>query len=115
VGAWEARNSLWVESPTLVETETGATLLKFADENWSLDRADWTSDASVELTLRKYPGGHTPAQLVATIDCNLQTAKVGSLLPVPLEDLEALLEHLLSWTKPGGQTMFGGNNHAASE
>jgi hypothetical protein len=58
-----------VESPTLVDTETGATLLNFADENWSLDRAEWTSDAQVRLSLRKYPSDHLPTQLVATIDC----------------------------------------------
>jgi hypothetical protein len=97
VEVWEARNSLWVESPMLYDAETKTTLLKFADDNWSLDSAEWTSNSQVQFTLRKYPGNHTPTQLVATIDCNSRTARVDELLPVPLEDMEALLEHLLRW------------------
>jgi hypothetical protein len=97
VAVWEARNSLWVESPTLYDTETKTTLLKFTDDNWSLDSAEWISSSQVRLTLRKYPGDHRPTQLVATIDCTVRTAKVEQLLPVPLENLEELLEQLLQW------------------
>jgi hypothetical protein len=95
VEVWEARNSLWVESPMLYDAESETTLLKFTDDNWSLDSAEWTSNSQVQFTLRKYPGNHTPTQLVATVDCNSQTARVDQLLPVPLENLEELLEHLL--------------------
>lgn len=39
VDAWEARMSLWVETPELVDTQTGRTLLGFRNTNWSLDEA----------------------------------------------------------------------------
>ena len=60
ISAWEARMSLWIESPTLSERDSGEQLLAFTDQNWSLDSADWLDEAVVVLNLRKYPGNHRP-------------------------------------------------------
>ncbi|MEY4563388.1 MAG: hypothetical protein RLZZ618_2665 [Pseudomonadota bacterium] len=97
VVAWEARNSLWVESPRIVDTRTGETLFRFLDESWSLDRTEWTCDDQVQLSLRKFPGDHTPSQLVCSIDCNGRRATIESSAAIPLDQLEPLLERLLSW------------------
>ena len=58
--------SLWIETPSVLDKATGELLLSFKDSHWSLDAARWVSDSTVELTLRKYPGNHLPAQVVAT-------------------------------------------------
>jgi len=97
VEAWEARNSLWVESPAIYNAKTEEVLLQFQSEMWSLDRADWKANQVVDLTLRKYPGNHTPAQLIATVDCELQEAGIKSPPTVPLKKLEQLLENELKW------------------
>jgi hypothetical protein len=97
ISAWEARMSLWIETPTLLDKMTGTTLLSFRDSNWSLDAARWLTDSIVELTLRKYPGNHLPPQLVATVDCVNRCARVGNLEATPLEEVEAALERALTW------------------
>ncbi|MEO8671341.1 MAG: hypothetical protein ABI411_08515 [Tahibacter sp.] len=97
IDAWEARNSLWVESPRLSEAKSGAILLRFHSTMWSLDRARWLSEHEVELTLRKYPGNHAPADLVAVVDCVHGSASVAESAAVALDQLEALLERQLTW------------------
>ena len=99
VAPWEARMSLWVETPTVVDTATGRKLLAFADVRWSLDAADWTSDRVVELWLRKYPGGHTPSGVMVTVDCEAETARIGE-TTVPLREVERTLNESLSWPRP---------------
>lgn len=94
---WEARASLWVESPAIFSTEAEAPLLQFLSELWSLDRAEWSSNEIVELTMRKYPGNHKPSQIAVTINCKERSASLGSSQSVPLSELEALLEKQLSW------------------
>ena len=96
ISAWEARMSLWIETPTLSD-KTGETLLSFKDSNWSLDAARWLSDSVVELTLRKYPGGHLPGQIVAVVDCAQRNAKIGPTEVQSLADLESALERALTW------------------
>jgi hypothetical protein len=96
--AWEARASLWVESPTIFSTEATEPLLQFSSELWSLDKAEWLSNETVELTVRKFPGNHKPSQIVITINCNERTATLGSSGSVALSELEGLLEKQLSWS-----------------
>ena len=96
---WEARMSLWVETPTLTDTLTGATLLSFSDANWSLNSAAWQSDAVVELRLRKYPGSHAPPEVAVTLDSVRMTARLAD-QEVPLAQVEVALERLLGWPQP---------------
>jgi hypothetical protein len=97
--AWEAFNSHWVESPSIIDTATGANLLHVTCNLWSLDRSVWLSPTRVQLTLRKYPGNHRPGQIMVTIDCSAQTATLESADIVTLDKLEAVLERQLVWLK----------------
>lgn len=91
VDPWEARMSLWVETPELVDSVIGTTLLAFADPNWSLDAAAWQGER-VTLTLRRYPGDHVPSQFEVVVDCAALSATVQS-MPVPsLAAIEPALE-----------------------
>lgn len=92
---YEAFNSHWVLLPTL-EDSAGNVLLTL-DRGWSMDESKWTADSVVELTLRKYPGNHTPVDLVATIDCVARLARVGQGEMRPLNALEANLGAALTW------------------
>ena len=97
VEAWEARNSLWIESPAIYNARSEEVILKFQSEMWSLDRAEWKTGEVVCLTLRKYPGNHTPIQLMAAVDCERETAELGPLPAFSLAELERLLESQLTW------------------
>lgn len=97
ISAWEARMSLWIETPTVLDKTTGETLLAFKDSNWSLDAARWVSHSVVELTLRKYPGNHLPVNVVATLDCASRTARVGQVELGSLAEVEPALERALTW------------------
>jgi hypothetical protein len=103
--AWEAFNSQWVESPSIIDTATGNNLLHVTCNLWSLDRSVWLSPTRVQLTLRKYPGNHRPVQIMVTIDCSAQTATLEfaealeSADIVTLDKLEAVLERQLVWLK----------------
>jgi hypothetical protein len=99
IAPWEVRMSLWIESPTLTDTETGEVLLSFRDPHWSLDSADWRSDSVVALELRKYPGNHTPVQVTATVDCEARTAEVGAVRVESLKRLEKALDEALVWDR----------------
>lgn len=91
--------SLWVETPTVVDTATGATLLSFDDGRWSLDAADWLSDSVVQLWLRKYPGAHLPSGVMVTLDCGARTAQIGE-TTWPLREVEPALNRALTWPEP---------------
>jgi hypothetical protein len=97
ISAWEARMSLWIESPTLSERDSGELLLAFTDQNWSLDSADWLDEAVVVLNLRKYPGNHRPPQVIAKIDCAARTAEVDGRRIDSLAQLEHVLDESLEW------------------
>ncbi|MDB5805008.1 MAG: hypothetical protein JWN73_2330 [Betaproteobacteria bacterium] len=90
----EARMSHWIECPSLVDTRSGETLLRFSDSNWSMDRARWNSDAVVPMDLRKYPGDHRPASFEVAIDCTARTATVAGTPAAALGEVEAALERL---------------------
>ena len=93
---WEAFNTHWVSTPTLVDA-SGKTLLAFGDHRWSLDEAKWLDDDTVAMTLRRYPGNHTPADLVAIVDCEKGSAKVGDTDVSSLAGLEPALNAALTW------------------
>ena len=93
---YEAFNSHWVLIPTIEHVATAEVLLKL-DRGWSMDESAWVSDSVVELTLRKYPGNHSPADVVATVDCAARTGKVGQGKMRPLGELEADLNAVLTW------------------
>jgi hypothetical protein len=61
VNAWEARLSLWIETPEIYDTIANETLLRLRNSNWSLDQAAWQTENIVTMTVRKYPGDHTPS------------------------------------------------------
>jgi hypothetical protein len=97
IAAWEARMSLWIETPTLSDRLTGQDLFSFKDPNWSLDSAEWLSDSIVALKMRKYPGNHLPAHVVVTVDCLAGTADIGGTTVPSINDLERHLESALTW------------------
>jgi hypothetical protein len=93
----ELGNTLWVETPTLVDTKVGDKLIDFKDQHWSLDIAQWKSDSVVMLELRKFPGNHEPNSLFVTVDCMAGTAAVGDSPPVALAVMERALDRALTW------------------
>jgi hypothetical protein len=92
---WEARMSLWVETPQLMDTVSGQSLLAFENANWSLDEAQWLDEERVRLYLRCYPGDHSPSSFEVMIDCQQKQARLRDGEPVPLRDLEKVLEETL--------------------
>lgn len=98
---WEARMSHWIECPKLVEVASGASLLSFKDSNWSLDRAEWLNASTVSVTLRKYPGDHTPSGFEVTLDCTAKTAALADRV-IPLNKLETELQKLYATARNTG-------------
>lgn len=91
ISPWEARMSHWIECGTLVEAATGRHVFGFTDSNWSLDRAEWLGPERVALTVRKYPGNHTPANFTIVLDCENRTASVDG---VELDSFFSVEPHL---------------------
>ncbi len=96
IAAWEARMSHWIETPRVVDAQSGTVVFAFENGNWSLDRASWTAPHVVMFRLRKYPGNHTPVDVTCEIDCVAHTATAGG-AAVPLAELERHLDALLQW------------------
>lgn len=94
---WEARNSLWVYSPSIWDVELGFRLFSFEDEDWSVDTSIWISATTVRLSLRKFPGNHRPENLTVEIDCMTLKATILPSKNATLEDLEAALDRALTW------------------
>ena len=99
IAAWEARMSHWIESFTLVELASGASVLRLRDSNWSLDTAEWLSESEVRMQLRKYPGNHTPSSFEVRVNCEAQTAQVNGGLPMSLNKVEPALNRLYASAK----------------
>lgn len=93
---WEARMSLWIESPCLVDAASGAPIFAFRDVHWSLDSATWIGDDIVQWQLRKYPGNHLPVDLAVQIDCARRIAMCDG-REFPLTTAEAALDARLRW------------------
>ena len=94
---WEARNSLWVYTPSIWDAERNLHILSFKDHSWSADNSVWSSENQVNLILRKFPGNHRPEQLSVEIDCIAQVAMLASAAPMPLAVLESALNRALTW------------------
>jgi hypothetical protein len=92
----EVFNTHWLHVPSLRDVHTGETFLALSEE-WSLDESAWQTDSVVTLRLRKYPGNHTPPDVVAIVDCAERTATVGEGASGPLADLEQRLDAVLTW------------------
>ncbi len=97
--SWEARASLWVDSPELLDAVSNESLLRFADPHWSLYRTQWQDATVVVLYLRKYPGNHVPPIVETVIDCRRRTATLGADEGIALCDLERALEDHLAVRK----------------
>ena len=95
ISAWEVRMSHWIEAPELIDTTSGERLIRFRDAHWSLSGAEWRDDSTVYLTLRKYPGAHTPALIGALVDCEERQATLNTGPVCRLEDFEQTLDRAL--------------------
>lgn len=71
VDAWEARMSLWVETPKNIDCHSRTVLFAFSDERWSLERATWLNASVVHLLLRRFPGDHLPTFVEVVVDCGM--------------------------------------------
>lgn len=95
VSSWEARMSLWIDTPTITHVESGEIVLRFSDRHWSLDDATWLDDRTVQLTVRKYPGNRNPSQLVLVVDCAARTARVERSEAIALDALEPEMDRVM--------------------
>lgn len=94
VSPWEARMSHWIDSFALCEVASGAVVFSPADSNWSLDGASWLGESTVLLSLRRYPGDHSPSIFEVTVDCDARTAELKGRPAIPLPALDSALEEL---------------------
>ncbi len=100
VDVWEARNSLWVYSPSIWDAKRNHCLFLFEDKNWSADSSVWEDDATVRLCLRKFPGNHRPDSIRLEVDCLGLTAKLISFATtLDLCELESALNGALEFEK----------------
>ena len=91
VDPWEARNSLWVYSPLIIDAETQDVILKLDDRNWSMDSAEWESDTTVRLGLRRFPGDCSPLGVSVKVDCVSGCAMIGD-ARFPLNEIDQALD-----------------------
>jgi hypothetical protein len=99
IDSWEACHSRWVQTPEIVDLYLQDTILKFHDPSWSMNTAEWIDHMAVQVTLRKYPGNHIPAELTITIECKNRLAILPNGQKIPLIALEDQLDLLLQWQK----------------
>jgi hypothetical protein len=95
VSPWEARMSLWVETPLIIDTSVQQSLLHFTNPSWSLISNEWQRESTVVLYLSKFPGGHLPGALQVIVDCITHTAIVHGQHVDSLSKVEQVLEHAL--------------------
>lgn len=96
VTPWEARHSLWVYPPRIIDTRQGLCIFQFSDACWSADQSTWLTPTTVELKLRKFPGDRMGQGVRVVVDCDGRVARWGSGETVELSDLESALEALLN-------------------
>lgn len=96
VTPWEARHSLWVYSPRIIDTREGLCIFQFSDACWSADQSTWLTPTTVALNLRKFPGDRMGQGVRVVVDCDGRVARWESGKAVELSDLESALETLLS-------------------
>lgn len=95
VSPWEARMSLWIDSPTITRVASGEMVLQFSDRHWSLDDATWLDDRTVQLTVRKYPGNRDPSHIVLVLDCVARTGRVEHSDVLALDAMESEMDRVL--------------------
>ncbi len=88
--------SLWVEPPELVDTTSGESLLRFRDESWSLDGAEWQSDFVVAFQLRKYPGDENQCAITVIAHCGYRVAEIDGSAPMSFQEVERFLDERYS-------------------
>lgn len=88
--------SHWIEVPELIDSSSGKSLWRLSDSNWSLDSAQWLSQTTVQVSLRKYPGNYNPSSLQAVIDLVNSTASLMEAPAIPISDLEAAMDASLT-------------------
>lgn len=94
VDPWEARNSLWVYSPWIIDARTQDVILELADSNWSMDCAVWESDTTVRLDLRRFPGDRLPLGISVQVDCAHRYVVIGD-ARFPITELDQMLDRTL--------------------
>lgn len=87
----EARMSHTIQTPRLLERESGRSLFDFSTSLWSLDNARWLDEVQVQLSLRRYPGDHSPSVFEVLIDCERKFASLDG-QSIALSELEKYLE-----------------------
>lgn len=92
---WEARNTLWVYSPCIVDTRRRICVFRFADACWSVDQSNWLCDTAVELKLRKFPGDRTGTGIRVVVECERDVGQVDGESEVGLSELETALEAMI--------------------
>ncbi|HUQ10122.1 MAG TPA: hypothetical protein VM146_07375 [Steroidobacteraceae bacterium] len=92
----EVFNTHWVQTPTLVDKQTGEPLFAFKDTHWSVDERSWLDDAKVRFHLRKYPGNHDPGEIMVTLDCATRMASFNGVV-CGFDELEQRLDAALTW------------------
>jgi len=92
----EVFNTHWVQTPTIVDRQSGDTLFTFKDTHWSVDERCWLDDHVASFHLRKYPGNHEPGELVVAFDCASRTASFGA-QACAFDELEPRLDAALTW------------------
>ncbi|BCM91476.1 hypothetical protein IAD21_03349 [Abditibacteriota bacterium] len=102
ISPWEARMSLWIESPALLKADTNQTIFTFKNSNWSLDSADWLDTERVKMSLRRYPGDHNPSSFEVELNCLTFQATIDG----QTFDFAALEKHLEVLYRQG-QTKVG--------
>ena len=90
VRSFEARAFQWVDTPEIVDTVAGVTLLDLADCYWHLDSAHWRSESVVVLQLRHFPLPHDFSCTVV-VDCQRMTASLDGAEPLALGQLDDIL------------------------
>jgi hypothetical protein len=92
IAAREMRMSHWLEMPKLVSTHDQQTIFDLWDSWWSLDDITWDTAATCSLTLRRYPGNHTPSYVIVHVDCEDLHFSIGAGERMEIRQLKDALE-----------------------
>jgi hypothetical protein len=92
----EVFNTHWVQTPSIVDRQTGEILLTFQNTHWSLDERSWLGESQACFHVRKYPGNHQPGEIVVTLDCAARVATFAD-QRCAFAELEPRLDAALTW------------------
>ena len=88
----EVRHGTWVHELVLTDETSDTPLARLSGSPWSVDRVEWTGDATATLALRRYPGSRT---VEAHIDAERGAVAVEGGGPMPLSEMERALDQAL--------------------